>query len=205
MSAERKLFKFYKSYFDVACELQDKDRLAFYDAIMNRQFLGVEPNLKGIAKLAYVSQKFNIDAQVKGWEDKTKLQLSDNHASIGAIEPPATQLEEKEKVKEKEKDNRDAAKAATLKRMEAFKLSLYPFTDKQGGIYEAELVKEFFEYWSELNKSETKMKWELQATFEISKRLSKWAANDSKFKQPKLYKKTSQIANLTGKEKYEEF
>ena len=53
----RLLFKFYRSYFDVACELSDKDRLAFYDAIMQRQFLGIEPNLKGVSKLAYVSQK----------------------------------------------------------------------------------------------------------------------------------------------------
>ena len=76
--AERLLFKFYKSYYDVACELSEKDRLAFYDAIMQRQFLGIEPNLKGIAKLAYISQKHNIDAQVKGWEDRTQTKLSDN-------------------------------------------------------------------------------------------------------------------------------
>ena len=28
----------------------------FYDAIMQRQFLGIEPNLKGVSKLAYVSK-----------------------------------------------------------------------------------------------------------------------------------------------------
>lgn len=107
-----------------------------------------------------------------------------------ANEAIASNLKQNEQVivtdnvidKEKESINkRDAAKAATLKRVETFKLSLYPFTDKQGGVYEAEMVKDFFEYWSELNKSETKMKWELQPTFEISKRLSKWAANDNKF------------------------
>ena len=76
--AERLLFKFYKSYYDVACELSEKDRLAFYDAIMQRQFLGIEPNLKGVVKLAYISQKHNIDAQVKGWEDRTQTKLSDN-------------------------------------------------------------------------------------------------------------------------------
>ena len=94
----RLLFKFYRSYFDVACELSDKDRLAFYDAIMQRQFLGIEPNLKGVSKLAYVSQKHNIDAQVKGWEDYFKTQLIDNHAMI----PPMIQEEEKEKEEEKE-------------------------------------------------------------------------------------------------------
>ena len=99
---ERLLFKFYRSYFDVACELSDKDRLAFYDAIMQRQFFGIEPNLKGIAKLAYISQKHNIDAQIKGWEDYFKTQLVDNHAMI----PPMIQEEEKEKEEEKETINK---------------------------------------------------------------------------------------------------
>ena len=112
--AERKLFKFYKSYYDVACELSDKDRLAFYDAIMQRQFLGIEPNLKGVAKLAYVSQKYNIDAQVKGWEDRTNEKLLDNQTitdptqggTSGGMQGAGTQekVEEKEKVKVKEKE-----------------------------------------------------------------------------------------------------
>ena len=100
----RLLFKFYRSYFDVACELSDKDRLAFYDAIMQRQFLGIEPNLKGVSKLAYVSQKHNIDAQVKGWEDYFKTQISDTHAMIPPMIPPMIQEEEKEKDKEEEKE-----------------------------------------------------------------------------------------------------
>ena len=67
---ERLLFKFYKSYFDVASELDDKNRLAFYDALMNKEFFGINPNLKGMANFAYISQKHSIEAQVKGWEDK---------------------------------------------------------------------------------------------------------------------------------------
>ena len=110
--AGRKLFKFYKSYYDVACELADKDRLAFYDAIMHRQFLGIEPNLKGIAKLAYVSQKYNIDAQVKGWEDRTNEKLLDNQlitypmqgGMSGGTQGGGIQEEVEEKEKEKVKE-----------------------------------------------------------------------------------------------------
>ena len=99
---KRLLFKFYRSYFDVACELSDKDRLAFYDAIMQKEFLGVEPNLKGSARFAYISQKHSIDAQVKGWEDYFKTQLVDNHAMIPPMIPPMIQEEEKGQYKEKE-------------------------------------------------------------------------------------------------------
>jgi hypothetical protein len=102
----RLLFKFYKSYFDVANELTDKDRLAFYDAIMQRQFYGIEPDLKGIVKLAYISQKHNIDAQIKGWEDKTKEKLTDPMLGgiIGGKDAPSIQVKEKEEVKEEVKE-----------------------------------------------------------------------------------------------------
>ena len=100
----RLLFKFYRSYFDVACELSDKDRLAFYDAIMQKEFLGIEPNLKGSARFAYISQKHSIDAQVKGWEDYFKTQIADNHAMIPPMIPPMIQEEEKDKEEEKEEE-----------------------------------------------------------------------------------------------------
>lgn len=71
---ERKMFKFYKSYYDVYKELEFKDKIAFIDALFERQFYGIEPdNLKGMAKFAYISQKHNIDAQIKGFMDKTGI------------------------------------------------------------------------------------------------------------------------------------
>jgi len=75
-------------------------------------------------------------------------------------------------------NKREAAKAATQTRISNFKESLYPFTKSKGGTYENEMVKCFFDYWSELNKSGTKMRWELQQTFEISKRLATWEKRD---------------------------
>jgi hypothetical protein len=104
----RKAINFFRSYFEVAKELNDKDRLAFYDALLNKQFENIEPNLKGMANFAYISQKHSIDAQVKGYFDKTKdEQFSPNQPpSVGATQPPYLQEKgqekEKEKVKEKE-------------------------------------------------------------------------------------------------------
>lgn len=104
----RKAINFFRSYFEVAKELNDKDRLAFYDALLNKQFENIEPNLKGMANFAYISQKHSIDAQVKGYFDKTKdEQFNPNQPpSLGATQPPCLQEkgQEKEKVKEKEKE-----------------------------------------------------------------------------------------------------
>ena len=115
----RKGFNFYRSYFDVAMELPDKDRLAFYDALAKRQFLGEEPTLTGMAKLAYISQKYVIDAQVKGWEDKTGTSLKVvekqevntpcqggcQGGTCGGSYAPSVQEKEKEKEEVKEKVN----------------------------------------------------------------------------------------------------
>ena len=38
-----------------------------------------------------------------------------------------------------------------------------------------DMIRAFFDYWSELNKSETKMRYELEKTWELPKRLSTWA------------------------------
>jgi hypothetical protein len=98
----RKGFNFYRSYYDVAKELNDKDRLAFYDALVKRQFTGVETELTGIAKFAFLSQKHSIDKQIQGYIDKTKDPLLD--PSVGGRQggsvDPSVQVEEKEKEKE---------------------------------------------------------------------------------------------------------
>jgi len=100
----RKTFNFYRSYWDVANELNDKDRLAFYDALLKRQFTGIETDLQGMAKFAYISQKHSIDKQIQGFEDKTKtpLQGPTEGPKQGPKQGPSVQLKEKEKEKEKE-------------------------------------------------------------------------------------------------------
>ena len=103
MESKRLVFKFYKSYYEVAMELSDKDRLIFYDAIMKRQFFGIEPNLNGMVKFAYISQKHNIDKQVKGWEDFTKNKLEAIpiiDPIIGCVIDPMIQLKDKEEEEE---------------------------------------------------------------------------------------------------------
>lgn len=69
-----------------------------------------------------------------------------------------------------------AAKAATLKRRDVFYQSLIPYVERYG----KEMIRAFFDYWSELNKSETKMKFETNQTWEVAKRLATWA-NREKF------------------------
>ena len=107
----RKGFNFFRSYFDVCNELPDKERLQFLDALLNKQFLGQDPDdLTGQARFAWISQMHSIDSQVKGYETKTGSTLSDPTAPptvAPCLAPPApptlqVQVEVQEKGKGKE-------------------------------------------------------------------------------------------------------
>ena len=47
--------------------------------------------------------------------------------------------------------------------------------------YEPEMLRAFFNYWSEKNKGGAKMRFELEKTFEISKRLTTWKNRQQNF------------------------
>lgn len=101
MAKQREGFTFYRSYYDVYMELTDKEKVAFMDAVLNRQFNGVEPTgLKGMANFAYLSQKHSIDKQIKGFEDKTGFKLRPETPLPRGAETPSQQEEEKEEGKE---------------------------------------------------------------------------------------------------------
>jgi len=66
-------------------------------------------------------------------------------------------------------------------REKKFKESLYPFTKyakNPEGIYSPEIIKEFFEYWKEPNKSKSKMRFEMEKTWDLKLRLNRWASNN---------------------------
>ena len=70
-------------------------------------------------------------------------------------------------------DNKTSLETRTL----AFKEKLVPFKNK----YEMDLLKNFFQYWTEPNLSKTKMLFELQKTFDIERRLVTWASRQKDF------------------------
>ena len=50
--------------------------------------------------------------------------------------------------------------------------------------------RKFILYWSELNRSKTKMKWELEKTWDLKNRISRWKDNQKKWDKPKSNLKT---------------
>lgn len=63
------------------------------------------------------------------------------------------------------------------KRKTDFYYSLVPYIHQ----YPKEMIRAFFDYWSEFNKSRTKMRFEGEKTWETDKRLTTWANNEKKY------------------------
>jgi hypothetical protein len=73
--------------------------------------------------------------------------------------------------KVKESKTKETKGNELLVRELTFKESLYPFVEEYG----KDTVKAFFEYWSEPNKSNSKMLFETKTTWDLNRRISRWA------------------------------
>lgn len=189
----RDSFVFYRSFYDAIKDLPRDVQGEIYTAIMEYSLYGKETeNLKPIARSVFILMKPQIDVNNKRFENGKKggrpksEGQSNNNQEETKEKPSNNQNETKSKpnvndnVNDNKDDNsnelskKDAAKAATLKRKEEFKISLSPYVEKYG----KEMIRAFFNYWSELNKSETRMRYEMQKTWEVGLRLATWAKNE---------------------------
>lgn len=189
----RESFVFYRSFYDAIKDLPRDVQGEIYTAIMEYSLYGKETeNLKPIARSVFTLMKPQIDVNNKRFENGKR-----GGRPKSEDKPKGNQNETKEKSKNNQNETKDepnvnvndnvytenttnvvskkdAAKAATLKRKEEFYQTLVPFVGKYG----REMIRTFFEYWSELNKPGTKMRCEMQKTWEVNLRLATWAKNE---------------------------
>lgn len=91
----------------------------------------------------------------------------------------------------KKKDITDAVLLAD-KREQEFRESLKQYTDK----YDAQMLRDFFDYWTERNKSRTMMRFEKQSTWDLSRRLARWDRNNGKYTNNYGRKEQRQFGNI---------
>jgi hypothetical protein len=66
-----------------------------------------------------------------------------------------------------------------IKKESEFKESIKPFIQKYG----KDICNNFYLYWSEPNKSKTKLRYEMEKTWDVERRLANWANRDKTFNQ----------------------
>lgn len=171
---KRMAFNFLRSYFDVLTQLEnDKDKLDFLTAIINKQFLDEDPKDLGfISNLCYESQRHAIEKSVNGWKTAKNTDLKGAPTlPLGGdptppLAPPPKEEQEKEKEQEKGK--------SILCREQEFKNSLKTFLDDFG----KDTLNDFYSYWTEKKPKGRKMRFEMEKTFDLKRRLERWRKNN---------------------------
>ena len=112
----RDKFIFYGSFYETAKKLNDEDRLALYDAIVQYSLTGVEPELEGIADIVFTAIKPTLDSQIENYKNGKKggrpKQKTDNENK---------QTNEKRKDTEKEKGGLSENKKGGFEKTESYK------------------------------------------------------------------------------------
>lgn len=123
---------------------------------------------------------------------------------FGLNEKPKKPDNDKDNDKEKEDDKKNKknsdkiARAILSEREKKFYDDLRPFVEK----YNSKMIREFYDYWREPNKSKTQMRFEMQKTWDLNLRLANWSKkekidgkNYKRFSQPSEDEFLNAIAN----------
>lgn len=150
--------------------------------------------IKKISDLEYTLGKLtaSIGATVGQGEGNNNKKEEEYNNSLSKETSTSVEVKKAEQAKKLA-----AAKAATLKRRKKFGESLIPYMERYG----KDMIRAFYDWWSELNKSETKMRFETEKTWELAKRLATWANREKIPKEPKK----SNFTNHDNNKEYTDF
>jgi hypothetical protein len=84
-------------------------------------------------------------------------------------------IEEEKEINKKEKNLR-----LLNERKKQFAVQISQFKSQ----YPDNMLLKFYNYWSEMNKSGTQMRYEMEKTWELARRLTTWASRDNDFQKP---------------------
>ena len=170
-------------------------------AMLEKRFSNALTEIKTLLKTGIIKYKNGDEFLIISFLDEQFDQLSElrkrrqeagRKGGKQGLSKPKAKPKQKRSYKDKDNNNnKDNSKSeSTLiidKREAKFKSEVFEFADK----YPETMLDKFCNYWTEKNPSKTKMKFELEKTFEISKRLVTWASRDNTFTKtdnaPKTY------------------
>jgi hypothetical protein len=137
-----------------------------------------------LLNIAFEPIKMQLKRDLTKWENQLEQRKQAGLKSAEVRKRNATKINERSisstdnvNVNVNVNDINKNSKANLEIRSLAFKNSLIPFKNK----YQIDLLKNFFEYWTEPNPSKTKMRFELERTWSIERRLTNWASRQKDF------------------------
>ena len=120
------------------------------------------------------TSKQNSKNAKEGWEKRRKIK-EESERNATALNPQC----ENDAIREDniKENNKKESKPSLETRSLAFKSELIPF--KQN--YSIDMLKSFYDYWTESNHSKTKMRYEMEKTFDVDRRLKTWSKRQNDF------------------------
>lgn len=129
--------------------------------------------LEGIAETSEKRRKAVNERWAKVKQNDTSV-LQVNTSVLQNDTDKSKIREDKSKIRE---DNIKKENSIVERKLK-FASTLEPFLN----IYGKEFLNDFYKYWTEPNKSNSKFKQELEKTWSLERRLETWAKNDKNFK-----------------------
>lgn len=206
---QRDSFVFRKEWREAISNLPEDVRLEFYESVIEYGLTGEIPPMGQMTTLAFNFVKYTLDRDAERYEDTKRKrseagkkhkgnQYTKKNGTNGTNVPTLEQMEQngtngtdsvyvsvyglsKDNKKKKptnvgKKEETDVS-TLTEERKRVFYESLIPYV----GQYGKDMVRDFFNYWTEMNKSRSKMRFEQQPTWETSKRLATWSRKDNSY------------------------
>jgi hypothetical protein len=148
--------------------LIQEDMFSVNDGLVCIDFLNEQ-----LANFEDISTQNSKNAKERWKKRKAGKGLSGRNASASIPQSESDAIRGEERRGEKSKEDKiKELKDAFLQTLQTFK-SEYP----------KEILNAFYLYWTEPNKSLTKIRWELEKTWDVSLRLKTWASRDKNFQK----------------------
>jgi hypothetical protein len=149
-------------------------------SLLEKRFPNDKLLIKELIDLGIIKHEKRHDKVEIEFLIKQRLELSEkrkiNQANGSKGGKAKARLEQNSSYKDKiRKDKKDIELRKT-----SFASTLEPFLKTYG----RNLLNDFYKYWTEPNKSNTKFRAELEKTWDVERRLETWARNDKAFKPP---------------------
>ena len=171
--------------------LPEEVRLDVYDAVMEYAISGKLSDLKPMAKVAFgfIKQTIDRDTQKYMSVSETRRKAGEKGAAARwqtiANDSKNSKCHPNDNVNDnKETSSNEEVKKPPSKKPPDFDFRKNIFMNDCAAFVEMhgqKMIREFFDYWTEPNKSKTKMRFELEKTWDLSRRLKNWSNNDLKF------------------------
>ena len=192
MENKRDSMVFYRSFYESLKGLSPIICAEVYDAIFSYGLDFIEPEFtEPVAKAMFTLIKPQLDANIKRYENGSKPKVKQN---VSEKKQDASKTLTNENVNVNVNVNENVNVDVLLKKETKTKKSLeerkLDFKCMVVDVMHTEkidpnIVKEFFEYWTEPNQSKTKLRFELEKTYDISRRIATWMKNNEKFNSNK--------------------